>query len=110
MSTSTTAFRSLGDADQLPDDYVNPCYLEDRKQRVAVARVDGKLYAFDDLCTCADERCPLSAGLLTGTTIMCQCHGSQFEITTGAVLRGPATRALGSYEVHERDGQLQVRI
>lgn len=43
---------------------------------------------------------PLSAGLLTGTTIMCQCHGSQFDVTTGAVLRGPATDGLGTYEVH----------
>ena len=32
--------------------------------RIAVARVDDRLYAFDDLCTCADERCPLSGGLL----------------------------------------------
>jgi len=110
MSTSTTEFRSLGDADQLPDNYVNPYYLEDRKQRVAVARVDGKLYAFDDLCVCADRPCPLSAGLLTGTTLMCQCHGSRFDVTSGAVLHGPATKALGTYVVHEQDGKLQVRI
>jgi 3-phenylpropionate/trans-cinnamate dioxygenase ferredoxin component len=109
--TETTAeFRTLDSAERVADNYVNPYYLEDLKIRVAVARVDGKLYAFDDLCSCADERCPLSAGLLTGTTIMCQCHGSQFDITTGAVLRGPATKALGTHEVQERDGEIQVRI
>jgi nitrite reductase/ring-hydroxylating ferredoxin subunit len=84
-------------------------YLEDRKLRVAIARVEDRLYAFDDLCTCADERCPLSGGLLTGTTIMCQCHGSKFDITTGAVVRGPATEALNVYDVQEVDGQVLVR-
>jgi nitrite reductase/ring-hydroxylating ferredoxin subunit len=41
---------------------------------------------------------------------MCQCHGSQFDIVTGAVLRGPATKALGTYEARERDGTVQVGI
>lgn len=67
-------FRTVGDARALPDNYVNPYYLEDLKKRVSVARIAGKLYAFDDLCK--HEGCPLSAGLLSGTTLMCQCHGS----------------------------------
>ena len=70
----------------IADDAVVPYYLADRKLRVSIARVDGRLYAFDDLCTCGREPCPLSGGLLTGTTIMCQCHGSRFDITTGAVV------------------------
>src|SRR5215469_15993079 len=84
MTEMTTDFRTLGPGDAIPDDYVVPFYLDDRKIRVSVARVGGRLYAFDDLCT--HEACPLSAGLLTGTTIMCQCHGSRFDITTGAIL------------------------
>jgi nitrite reductase/ring-hydroxylating ferredoxin subunit len=40
---------------------------------------------------------------------MCQCHGSKFDVTTGAVLRGPATQALNTYEVQEADGAVQVR-
>jgi hypothetical protein len=44
------AFRALDDAGKLPDNYVNPYYLEDLKRRVSVARAGGKLYAFDDLC------------------------------------------------------------
>ncbi len=87
---------------------MNPCYLEDLKHRVSIARVDGTLYAFDDLCT--HEQCPLSAGLLTGTTLMCQFHGSQFDITSGAVLRGPASDALATYDVQEKDGKIQVRV
>ena len=55
------------------------------------------------------EPCPLSGGLLTGTTLMCQCHGSRFDITTGAVINGPATEALHVYEVQEVDGDIQIR-
>ena len=40
---------------------------------------------------------------------MCQCHGSRFDITTGAVIDGPATEALSSFEVQEVDGSIQIR-
>jgi 3-phenylpropionate/trans-cinnamate dioxygenase ferredoxin component len=103
------SFRTVGPGDAIPNDFVVPYYLDDLKRRVAVARVHGRLYAFDDLCTCSDRACPLSGGLLTGTTIMCQCHGSRFDIATGAVLGGPATEALTRYEVQERDGRIELR-
>jgi len=99
----------MGRSDSFPDEAVVPRYLQDRKLRISIARVGGRLYAFDDLCTCADEACPLSGGLLTETTIMCQCHGSRFDITTGAVINGPATTPLNVYEVQEVDGDVQIR-
>ena len=108
MSVSTTEFRSLGKASQLPDLYVNPYYVGDLKRRVSVARVGGKLYAFSDLCT--HEGCQLSAGKLVGATLMCPCHGSQFDVATGAVVRGPAKQALATYEVREVGGEIAVRI
>jgi 3-phenylpropionate/trans-cinnamate dioxygenase ferredoxin subunit len=103
------AFRTLGPGDAIPDDLVVAYYLDDRKVRISIARVDGRLYAFADLCTCADQACPLSGGLLTGTTIICQCHGSRFDITTGAVINGPATDALHVYEVQEVEGSVRIR-
>ena len=103
------AFRTIGPSDAIPNDYVIPYYLNDHKRRISIARVDDRLYAFDDLCTCADRACPLSGGLLTGTTIMCQCHGSRFDITTGAVVAGPATKALNVYDVQEIDGSIRIR-
>ena len=106
---ATGAFRTLGPASAIPGDLVVPYYLDDRKRRISVVRVDGRLCAFDDLCTCADEACPLSGGLLAGTTLRCQCHGSVFDIATGAVINGPATEPLNVYEVHEADGSVQVR-
>jgi nitrite reductase/ring-hydroxylating ferredoxin subunit len=106
---ATDAFRTIGPGEAIPNDFVVPYYLDDRKIRISIARVDDRLYAFDDLCTCAEPACPLSGGLLTGTTLMCQCHGSRFDITTGAVITGPATDALRVYEVREGDGGIQIR-
>jgi 3-phenylpropionate/trans-cinnamate dioxygenase ferredoxin component len=103
-------FRTVDPSDAIAADDVLPYYLGDRKLRISIARVDGRLYAFDDLCTCTDEPCPLSGGLLTGTTLMCQCHGSSFDIGTGAVISGPATRALNVYDVQEVEGNVQVRV
>jgi 3-phenylpropionate/trans-cinnamate dioxygenase ferredoxin subunit len=107
---ATDAFRTVGPADAIPNDFVVPYYLDDRKLRISVARAGDHLYAFDDLCTCADRACPLSGGLLTGKTIMCQCHGSRFDVVSGAVVNGPASDALNVYEVREADGVVQIRV
>jgi 3-phenylpropionate/trans-cinnamate dioxygenase ferredoxin subunit len=107
--TGAAVLRTLGPGDAIPDDFVVPYYLDDRKLRISVARVDGRLYAFDDLCTCAEQACPLSGGLLMGTTVMCQCHGSRFDVTTGAVINGPAKERLNVYDVREIDGTVQIR-
>jgi nitrite reductase/ring-hydroxylating ferredoxin subunit len=107
---ATAAFRTVGSSDDVPADLAVPFYLDDLRLRIAVARVGDRLHAFSDLCTCGDEPCPLSAGLLEGTTLMCQCHGSRYDISTGAVINGPATMALDVYEAREADGNIQVRV
>jgi len=65
--------------------------------KVNVTNAGGSLYAFDDTCT--HKGCSLAKGKLDGTTVTCPCHGSQFDVTTGAVLRGPAQRPVRSRSV-----------
>jgi 3-phenylpropionate/trans-cinnamate dioxygenase ferredoxin subunit len=65
--------------------------------KVNVASAGGKLYAFDDTCT--HTGCSLAKGNLDGTTVTCACHGSQFDVTSGAVIRGPARRPVRSRSV-----------
>lgn len=65
--------------------------------KVNVASAGGNLYAFDDKCTHAG--CSLAKGKLDGTTVTCPCHGSQFDVTSGAVLRGPASRPVRTRSV-----------
>ena len=74
--------------------------------KVDVANADGHLYAFDDTCTHAG--CSLAMGKLDDTTVTCHCHGSQFDVTSGAVLHGPATRPVRSRLVQVEGGNLLV--
>lgn len=62
--------------------------------KVNIASVGGQLHAFDDTCT--HRACSLAQGKLDGTTVTCSCHGSQFDVTTGEVLRGPAQQPVRS--------------
>jgi nitrite reductase/ring-hydroxylating ferredoxin subunit len=75
---------------------------------VAVASVEGTLYAFDDLCP--HRQCSLAEGRLDGTVVTCPCHGSQFDVTTGERLRGPAVRGVRTFGVRVAAGDLQVEI
>jgi nitrite reductase/ring-hydroxylating ferredoxin subunit len=74
--------------------------------KVNIASVDGHLHAFDDTCT--HRACSLAKGKLDGTTVTCPCHGSQFDVTTGEVLRGPAQQPVRSRLVQIESGSLLV--
>lgn len=77
-------------------------------ERVAVVNLGGALYAFDDLCP--HRQCSLAEGRLVGAVVTCPCHGSQFEVTTGERLRGPAVRGVRAFAVRVEAGDLQVEI
>jgi len=77
-------------------------------RQVAVANVEGSLHAFDDTCT--HQACSLAEGDLEETTIECACHGSQFDVTTGEVLEGPATEPVDVFDVREEAGALEVSL
>jgi nitrite reductase/ring-hydroxylating ferredoxin subunit len=74
--------------------------------KVNLANAGGHLYAFDDTCTHAG--CSLATGKLEGTTVTCPCHGSQFDVTSGAVLRGPARQPVRSRLVQVEGDNLLV--
>ena len=77
-----------------------------RGTKIAVANVGGAFHAFDDTCT--HMACSLAGGDLEETTVICPCHGSEFDVTTGAVLQGPAREPLATYETRVEDGNLEV--
>ena len=89
-------FVRIADADAVPSGQMRVFDIAGTK--VNVSNADGRLYAFDDTCT--HMGCSLANGELEGTTVTCACHGSQFDVTTGAVLRGPAQRPVRARVVH----------
>jgi 3-phenylpropionate/trans-cinnamate dioxygenase ferredoxin subunit len=74
--------------------------------QVTLANADGHVYAFDDTCT--HRGCSLAGGELDGTTVTCPCHGGRFDVTSGAVLGGPAERPVRSRAVQVQGEDLLV--
>ena len=64
---------------------------------------DGSIAAFSSICT--HRGCPVDP---TESEFLCPCHGSKFDLTTGAVLHGPAHKPLTQLEVSVESGHLMV--
>ena len=95
-------FVKIADADTVPAGEMRVFDIASTK--VNVSNAGGRLYAFDDTCT--HMACSLADGELEGTTVTCACHGSQFDVTSGAVLRGPAQRPVRARAVQVDGGAL----
>lgn len=100
-------FVSVGTVEEVAEGSVKSFGV--KGDEIAVSRVGGVLYAFNDICT--HRGCNLSmGGEIEGTTITCECHGSVFDMGTGEALEGPATEPVATYEVREEGGELQVGV
>jgi nitrite reductase/ring-hydroxylating ferredoxin subunit len=77
--------------------------------RLVVAAVDGTWYGVEDRCSHAG--CAFSEDAeLEGSDIVCSCHGSEFDIRTGEVLRGPAEEPIRTFPVRLAGGRLEVGL
>ncbi|HUL39788.1 MAG TPA: Rieske 2Fe-2S domain-containing protein [Methanomassiliicoccales archaeon] len=56
-------------------------------KKLILANVGGKLYAIDGICT--HQGGHLWEGKLIGMTVKCPRHGSEYDLATGKVLKGP---------------------
>jgi nitrite reductase/ring-hydroxylating ferredoxin subunit len=99
-------FVTVGTAAEVVEGQMRPFEVGGR--RVAVARVGGTFHAFDDVCT--HRQCSLAEGDLEDSTVTCPCHGSQFDVTTGAVLNPPATEPVETYPVRVEGDALQIEV
>lgn len=105
-SGRTRSFPVLAEADiagrlglvaQVPDGPDGP---------IAIFHLDGSVHVVTDVCPHAGAR--LSDGELDGQVLTCPRHGSQFDVTSGERLRGPADCALLTYKVVIESGQVAV--
>jgi nitrite reductase/ring-hydroxylating ferredoxin subunit len=75
--------------------------------RVAIRHATGWV-EIDDRCPHAG--CPFSHSgeVVDDTVLVCNCHGSEFDLVTGALLAGPATEGIEPLPLVVRDGRLCV--
>ncbi len=71
--------------------------IEKNGKSILLANVNGTFYAIGNICT--HMGCKISEGSLVGDRVQCPCHGSTFDVKTGAVIRGPAKNPEPSYQV-----------
>lgn len=72
------------------------------KQIVLTQPTAGTIKAFSAVCT--HQGC--TVGSVDNGLITCPCHGSQYKITDGSVVAGPAPRALAPQQVKVENGQI----
>lgn len=77
--------------------------------RIALYRVDGVIYATDDLCTHGQSSLS-EEGTLTGRTIECAWHFGTFDVTTGEACAMPCVTALRTYPVTVVEGRVHVQV
>lgn len=76
---------------------------------ILVANVDGKYYAIGDKCT--HRGCKISGGTLKENGVVeCPCHGSNFDVKTGNVVKGPAKTPELAFKVKVEKDDVLVEI
>ena len=71
---------------------------------VAVYHIGGKLHAISDVCPHAGAS--LCEGELAGDIVTCPRHGSQFRVTDGERVRGPADQDVATVRVLIESGDV----
>ena len=79
-----------------------------RGHEILAVNCEDKIYCLDGRCTHAGA--PLAESTLDGEVLTCPWHYSQFNITSGEVLRGPAQKPLRAYRVEEKENLVFVDL
>ncbi|MBI4090210.1 MAG: Rieske 2Fe-2S domain-containing protein, partial [Candidatus Kerfeldbacteria bacterium] len=75
---------------------------------LALFKVGEQYFCLDNACSHAGA--PLCEGTLEGTVIECPLHASRFDLTTGAVVAGPAHEPQPTYPVRVRGNAVEVAV
>ena len=95
------------EVDQAPDSAAASQTIDDIG--VLLVRFDGEWFAVEDRCSHAD--CSFgSDGEVDGAIVICNCHGSEFDVRTGQALVAPATDPIRTFVVREIQGRLEVEL
>lgn len=99
-------FTKAGQADKVAEGAM--IGVEFGGKKLVISKLNGVFYAIGSTCT--HMGCNLSHGKIEGEGVMCPCHGSIFNLKTGAVIRGPAGKPEPSFKVKVENGELMVDL
>ena len=94
MSEQPNGFVAIASVGDIPEGGMKCVPVE--RARVVVAHVDGRFYAFSDIC--GHRNAPLSRGRLAGHIVECPLHFAQFDVRSGKLIDGPVSADVASYE------------
>lgn len=77
-------------------------------KRIALGRTEQGYVAFTDRCP--HKGGSLAGGVMMGGRVMCPWHGSQFDAASGGLVCGPATIAIKTYAVVEKNGEVTLKL
>ena len=77
-------------------------------QEVVIANLGGDFVCFSNSCT--HKQGPLGEGMLIGEVVECPFHGGQFNVRTGAVVKGPPTEPIATYPVKVEGDSISVSV
>ena len=92
--------------DEVPEDDV--LGVDTGGKDVALYKVEGQVYATDNLCTHGHAR--LCDGFLDGFEIECPLHQGKFDIRNGSPTCQPVTEAVRIYPVKIENGRVFVDL
>lgn len=87
-----------------------PTRVELDGEAVLVVRSGDRLFAMENRCS--HQGAPLHKGPVrfgSLNQVTCPAHGSMFNLETGAVLRGPASKRLATYDARVTEGIVEIR-
>jgi uncharacterized membrane protein/nitrite reductase/ring-hydroxylating ferredoxin subunit len=77
-------------------------------RRIVLARTADGYVAFDDRCT--HRGGSLAGGTMICGTVQCPWHGSQFDVSSGAVKASPANEGIETFAVEKRGDAFQLMV
>ncbi len=89
----------------LPEGHVVP--IEVAGKSLALAKVKDKFHVFENFCPHAGCSFSGSGGIYNGV-LVCDCHGAEFNLETGAVLQGPAIEAIRVFAAEPNETGLEI--
>ena len=107
-STTSPLGQAVGAASQVPVGGAATFTTSGGTPGIVLQPTKDSFVAYNAICPHAGCTCSFSKA---ADLIVCPCHGSEFKVSNGAVIVGPARTGLAEYKVSVgTDGQLYVKV